>query len=83
MNKALLQPITAIHVMERVQIDLVDMKEEQVTHRDNNYRYILTVMDIFSRYLWLRPLTRKKASHVAHEINHIFSRTRPPTYTAM
>ena len=64
--------------MERHQIDLVDMKTEAVEFDGVIYRYILTLQDIFSRYLWLRPLSRKKSSAVASEISRIFREHGPP-----
>ena len=64
--------------MERHQIDLVDMKDQAVEHDEKLYRYILTIQDVFSRYLWLRPLTRKKSGLVANLLMHIYREHDPP-----
>ena len=62
-------------VMERVQIDLIEMYgptnpvKEQAKH---DYRFILTVVDTFSKYCWLYPLIDKKAINVANMLQHIF-----------
>ena len=34
-------------------------------------KYVLSVMDVFSRYHWLVPLERKLSSHVARELIRI------------
>lgn len=67
-NQPLLTPITANYVMERHQIDF-----EGVV-----YRYVMTLQDIFSRFLWLRPLIRKKSSSVAFELTRIYREHGPP-----
>ena len=32
------------------------------------YRYVLSIMDVFSRFIWLRPLARKTSKVVAAEL---------------
>ena len=64
--------------MERHQIDLVSMKDQAIEYQGTVYRYILTVQDIFSRFLWLRPMSRKKSSVVAHELMTIYREHGPP-----
>ena len=62
-------------MMERVQIYLIEMYgptnsiKEQAKH---DYRFILTVVDTFSKYCWLYPLIDKKAINVANMLQHIF-----------
>jgi hypothetical protein len=41
--------------MERVQIDLIVLTSALPEHNDD-FKYILTVKDHFSKYVWLRPL---------------------------
>jgi len=36
------------------------------------YRYVLTVIDIFSRFVWLRPLKSKSSKEVAKELESIY-----------
>ena len=64
--------------MERHQIDLVDMKDEAVEFQGDVYRYILTVQDIFSRFMWMRPLQRKKSKAVSEELEKIYREHGPP-----
>ena len=58
-NKATPRPVTAKTVQGQYQIDLMNLSKEAVNYNKHVYRYVLSVMDIFSRYLWLRPLQKK------------------------
>ena len=67
-NKAPLKPIIASKIFERHQIDTVDMSSVAV----QDSRYILSIIDVFSRFLWIRPLTNKKASTIAEVAREIY-----------
>ena len=62
----------------RHQIDLIDMRKNAVMVKGETYNYILTVQDIFSRYVWLRPLTRKTSKAVGRELYNIYVELGPP-----
>ena len=72
-NRARLRPIRARarDVQIRHQIDLVDMEKLTTEHKGKVFKYLLSVMDVFSRYQWLVPLERKLSSHVARELLRI------------
>ena len=54
--------------------DLIDM---QTFSKDNNgIKYLLTVIDIFSKFVWIVPLKRKTDQEVAHAFSKIFKRTK-------
>ncbi len=36
------------------------------------YRYVLIVIDVLSRFVWLRPLTNKSSRDVAKELESIY-----------
>ena len=55
-NKAIPSPVTRKIVKGQHQFDL---NKEAVNPNKHVYRYVLSVVDIFSRYLWLRPLEKK------------------------
>ena len=55
-NRARLRPIHARNVQIRHQIDLVDMEKLKTKHKGKVFKYVLSVMDVFSRYQWLVPL---------------------------
>ena len=56
------------------QIDLVEMIEFQ--NVNDGYRYLLTVIDLFSRYAWARPLKTKSAADVTLAFRSILSQDR-------
>ena len=49
-----------------------------MTKNGKTYHYILTVQDVFSRYLWLHPLTRKTSHQVARKLSKLYSEVGPP-----
>ena len=55
--------------------DLIDM---QAFSKDNNgIKYLLTVIDIFSEYVWIVPLKRKIGQEVANSFSMILKELRP------
>ena len=52
-----------------ISADLIDY--QMIKHSNNNYRYILTVIDCFSRMAYARPLKRKTAQEVSDKIDDI------------
>ena len=63
------------YVDQQWQADLVDM---QAFEKDNkNYRFILTVIDILSRYAWAKPLKSKKGEEVRDAFVDIFEEAVP------
>ena len=54
------------------------MKNSAVSKKGKTYQYILTVQDVFSRYLWLRPLTGKSSKLVARELKKLYTEVGPP-----
>ena len=64
------------HIDEIWAADLVDM---QKLSRDNKgYKYILAVIDIFSKYGWLFPLKSKRGEEVTIAFKNIFAEGRVP-----
>ena len=50
----------------------------RVGYQGTVYQYVLSIMDIFSRFHWLAPLERKKPSHIAPHFREIYSVHGPP-----
>lgn len=71
-NKPIPKPIRAKAVQHCHQIDLVDMSKWRVKHGRTTYRYILTVIYVFSRCLWQRPLTSKRSTEIARHLEDIY-----------
>ena len=78
-NKQKLKPVTSKEVMNRFQMDIVDMMQNPVEiSEDKIYRYVLVVLDVFSRFIFLRPLQSKSSTEVASVVMQIFSDVGPP-----
>ena len=60
---------------EILEADLIDM---QAFSKDNNgIKYLLTVVDIFSKSVWIIPLTRQTGQEVANAFSRILKKRRP------
>ena len=69
------KPVRTSSIMERVQIDLLQMygpKSALQYESSHKFRFIFTVMDCFSKYCWLIPLKSKQAIEVANGLCSIF-----------
>lgn len=66
LNKATKKPIHARDVQVRYQIDLMDMGKTGVVKMNvKSYRYVLSVIDVFSCFAWLRALTTKCSKDIS------------------
>ena len=61
-------------VDEQWQADLCDM--QKLVKFNRGYRYILTVIDLLSRYGWARPLKTKTGPEVARAFQSIFNESK-------
>ena len=61
---------------EQWQADLADVA--LIANQNRGYHFILTVIDIFSRYAWARPLKTKSGKEVADAFKDIFREGRIP-----
>lgn len=68
-------PVIAEHINENFQADLVDMQE--FAKYNNGYRYILTVIDVFSKHAWAIPIKNKQASSVRDSMKEILKNVIP------
>ena len=60
---------------EILAVDLIDM---QAFSKDNNgIEYLLTVIDIFSKFVWILPLKRKTGQEVANTFSSISKEQGP------
>jgi transposase InsO family protein len=57
------------------QADLVDMTH--LADDNDGFRYLLTVIDVFSKYAWVVPLKRKDSRSITDAFEHIFAERRP------
>ena len=57
------------------QADLIDMRSLKEHNDDINY--LLSVIDVFSKYVWVKPLRSKTATEVAAAFREIFNDQTP------
>jgi len=69
-NRILVRGIDA-----QFQSDLVDM--QNLARYNNGYKYILTCIDVFSKYAWAIPLKDKTGTNVVSALRTIFSERKP------
>ena len=69
------QPIHSDHVMERVQMDLIDMR----MNADGRYRWILHIKDHYSRFCMLYPVRRRKKQEVLRYLLDWMALMGPPS----
>jgi transposase InsO family protein len=62
------QAVTEVHL--KWQIDLIDMSN--LAPWNNGQRWLLTLIDLFSKHAWVRALKRKEASHVVAGLQSVF-----------
>ena len=67
--------IIVTRVDEQWQCDLVDMTH--LAEENQGFNYILTVIDLFSRYAFAIPLRRKTARMVINAFKRIFTQRKP------
>ena len=58
------------------QVDLADMT--RLSRYNNGYQYLLTCIDIYSKYAWVVPLKNKGGEEVAKALDSIFKQGRVP-----
>jgi Integrase core domain/Chromo (CHRromatin Organisation MOdifier) domain len=67
--------VVAFSKNEQWQADLADMRN--ISRNNNGYKYILTVIDVFSKYAYARPLKSKKPEDVIEAFQDIFKLDQP------
>ena len=55
--------------------DLIDM--QAFSKHNNGIKYLLTVIDIFSKFIWIVPLKRKTGQEVPNAFSRILKKRRP------
>ena len=70
------RPYKTSEIDQHWQGDLVEMIP--YANVNDGYRYILTLIDLFSRYAWAEPLKDKTAEEVAAAFRRVFTKGRQP-----
>ena len=58
------KPLLANRPFQMFAIDLVDMNQYLTVRANRKYRYVMSVMDLFSGYTWFKPLKHKEPEDV-------------------
>ncbi|KAL5013855.1 hypothetical protein ScPMuIL_008125, partial [Solemya velum] len=77
-NKAPLKHVCSSSAHDTLQIDLVDMQREVVLYNKEKCKFILSVMDIFSRFVWLRAIPSKSADVITKHLSLMFAEFGKP-----
>lgn len=78
-----IKPIVMSRLHQRYQVDLIDMSNYARTN--GGIHFILMCVDVFSKYLWARPLKNKEGTTVAACMDKLLSELResvPPVHPA-
>ena len=68
--------VVAIGIDSHWQADLCDM--QKLAKYNEGYKYILTCVDVFSKYAWARPIKDKKPESVSNAFQSILKEGRRP-----
>lgn len=68
--------IVSPNLDERWQADLIEFPK--LSKDNNGHRYILTIVDVYSRYAWCIPLKDKQGKTVADALEELFQKGRRP-----
>ena len=71
-------PIIVEDVDQQWEADLVDMQEFKKVN--NSFTFMLTVIDILSKYAWTVPLKNKTGNEIVRAFKIIFKDNRKPFY---
>ncbi|KAF0433767.1 SCAN domain-containing protein 3-like [Gigaspora margarita] len=69
--------VVSVGPLEHLQVNLVDLLS--YAEKNDRYCYILTLIDVFSCYIWAIPLKDKESSTIHTELVNIFKNFGPPT----
>ena len=72
LRQNIVHPIRSLHARHRYIIDLIHMPDCNVPH-EGTYRYIVSMVDHFSRYRWTAAIQEKYASVVLRELRQWWS----------
>jgi len=69
------KPVIALSKLDWLEVDLIDMTTWAGSN--NSRRYVVSIIDCFSKYAWLLPITQKKAEKVL-EVLGLFLKEHTP-----
>ena len=75
LSKAVPRSVRTENVFSQLQMD---MRNQLTEYKNKVYQYILSIVDVFSRFHWLLSLERKFLSYVKSHLENFFIEHGPP-----
>ena len=74
-----MRKVLVYYVYEQLQADLVFMNTKQTgpTNQNDNYKYLLTVIDVLSKFAWVVPIRDKSGKTITEAFEPILSTIKP------
>ena len=68
-------PTLVFTINEQFVMDLVDL--QKLAKYNKGYKYLLTVIDVLSKYEWVEPLKSKRATALVEALKRLWTRSGP------
>ena len=68
-------PTKVFSINEQFVMDLVDL--QKLAKYNKGYKYLLTVIDVLSKYSWVEPLKSKSATALVEALERLWTRLGP------
>ena len=68
-------PTLVFMINEQFVMDLVDL--QKLAKYNKGYKYLLTVIDVLSKYAWVEPLKSKSATALVEALERLWTRLGP------
>jgi len=69
------KPVIALSKLDCLEVNLIDMSKWAGSN--NSRRYVVSIIDCFSKYAWLLPITQKKTEKVLKVLGPFFKEHIP------
>ena len=69
-------PVKVFNVDEQWMSDLIEVVN--MSKQNRGFKYLLTVVDVFSKYAWVEPQKNKTGQAVTEAFEKILKQGRPP-----
>lgn len=77
-EQRVLQPLRPKHINHWWQLDVLYLRNFARKDRNSTYEYILTVIDIFSKYTWVKPLKSRTLAEITQVMQYIILQNGAP-----
>ena len=77
-EQRVLQPLRPKHINHWWQLDVLYLRNFAKKDRNSTFEYILTVIDIFSKYTWVKPLKSRTMAEITQVMQYIILQNGAP-----